>query len=196
MDNKFFTFIRPYLGYIDSGKMFRQPIGYLYLALAILNALLPIYIMYEAIDRDFFDNRFDSPIHGKVVTVFIIIWLIIAVAAWISFQLWWDRKSQVNETSNEGDEFVAVPVYSHFIQTFGEWAGTWFAVVGFFFGLFTEFISESRMIGSFIPGGFLKGGGIESALISVVVGYLIIVITRAAAELLRAVVTIANNTRK
>ena len=32
MDNKFFTFIRPYLGYIDSGKMFRQPIGYVYMA--------------------------------------------------------------------------------------------------------------------------------------------------------------------
>ena len=184
------------MGYIDSGKMFRQPIGYLYLALAILNALLPVYIMYKAIDRDFFDNPYDSPIYGKIVTVFIILWLIIAIAGWVSFQLWWDRKTKVNETSKEGDEFVAIPVYSHFVQTFGEWAGTWFAVVGFFFGIFTELVSESRMIGSFVPGGFLRGGGIEGAIMALIAGYLIIVLTRALAEMLRAVVSIANNTRK
>lgn len=190
MDNKFFTFIRPYLGYIDSGKMFRQPIGYVYLALAIINALLPLYIMYQAADHDVFE----AP--AKVVVVFLILWLIIAAAGWVSFQLWWDRKSKVNETSSEGDEFVAIPVYSHFVQTAGEWAGTWFAVVGFFFGIFTELVEESRMIGSFIPGGFLRGGGIESAIISVITGYLIIVLSRAAAEMLRAIVSIANNTRK
>jgi hypothetical protein len=190
MDNKFFTFIRPYLGYIDSGKMFRQPIGYVYLALAIINALLPLYIMYQAADH----NVFDAP--AKVVVVFLILWLIIAAAGWVSFQIWWDRKSKVNETSSEGDEFVAIPVYSHFVQTAGEWAGTWFAVVGFFFGIFTELVEESRMIGSYIPGGFLRGGGIESAIISVIAGYLIIVLSRAAAEMLRAIVSIANNTRK
>ena len=102
----------------------------------------------------------------------------------------------MNETSSEGDEFVAIPVYSHFVQTVGEWAGTWFAVVGFFFGIFTELVEESRMIGSYIPGGFLRGGGIESAVISVIAGYLIIVLSRAAAEMLRAIVSIANNTRK
>lgn len=196
MDNKFFTFIRPYLGYIDSGKMFRQPIGYVYLALAIINALLPLYIMYEAVDNDFFANPADLPGHGKLVVIFMFLWVIIAIAGWVSFQLWWDRKSKVNETSSEGDEFVAIPVYSHFVQTFGEWAGTWFAVVGFFFGIFTELVEESRMIGSFIPGGFLRGGGIESAIISVITGYLIIVLSRAAAEMLRAIVSIANNTRK
>jgi hypothetical protein len=190
MNNKFFTFIKPYLGYIDSGKMFRQPIGYVYMALAIINALLPLYILVEALDG----NVFDLP--GKVVVIFLILWIIIAIAGWISFQLWWDRKTKVNETSAEGDEFVAIPVYSHFVQTFGEWAGTWFAVVGFFFGIFTELVEESRMIGGFIPGGFLRGGGIESALISLVAGYLIIVLSRASAEMLRAIVSIANNTRK
>lgn len=190
MDNKFFTFIKPYLGYIDSGKMFRQPIGYVYLALAILNALLPVYILIEAADRNVFDSSAD------IVVIFLILWIIIAFAAWVSFQLWWDRKSKVNQTSTEGDEFVAIPVYSHFVQTFGEWAGTYFAVVGFFLGIFTEVAEESRMIASIIPGGFFRGGGIESAIVSLIAGYLIIVLSRAAAEMLRAIVSIANNTRK
>jgi hypothetical protein len=190
MDNKFFTFIKPYLGYVDSGKMFRQPIGYVYLALAILNALLPVYILIEALDRNVFDLPTD------VVIIFLILWIIITFAAWVSFQLWWDRKSKVNQTSTEGDEFVAIPVYSHFVQTFGEWAGTWFAIVGFFFGIFTEFVEESRMIGSLIPGGLFGRGGIESAIVSLIAGYLIIVLSRAAAEMLRAIVSIANNTKK
>ena len=54
----------------------------------------------------------------------------------------------------------------------------------------------SKGIGRFIPGGFIKGGGIEGAIISVIAGYLIIVLSRAAAEMLRAIVSIANNTRK
>ena len=190
MNNKFFTFIKPYLGYIDSGKMFRQPIGYVYMAIAVLNALMPLYIMYNAADH----HMFDAP--AKVIVVFIILWVIIAVACWISFQLWWDRKNTVTTTSAEGDEYVAMPLYSHLIQTFGEWAGTWFAVVGLFFGIFTELVEESRVIGKFIPGGYLKSGGIESAIISVVIGYLIIILSRAFAEMIRALVAIANNTKK
>ena len=36
MDNKFFTFIKPYLSYIDSGQFFRQPFSWLYMVMAII----------------------------------------------------------------------------------------------------------------------------------------------------------------
>lgn len=34
------------------------------------------------------------------------------------------------QSSKQGDDFIAIPVFSDFIQTAGEWAGTWIAVVG------------------------------------------------------------------
>ena len=125
MDNKFFTFIKPYLSFIDKGDFFRKPFSWLYIAFAVLNLILPFYILYTAIDN----NIFDTP--AKFIIVFILVWIVIAFAGWVCFQLWWDRKNKVTETSVENSEFVVTPVFAHFIQTFGEWIGTWIGIVGF-----------------------------------------------------------------
>ena len=134
MDNKFLTFIKPYLSFIDNGHLYRKPFSWLYAILAIINLILPLYVFYMAVD-----NRiFDSP--AKFIIVFLLVWIIIAFASWVSFQLWWDRKSKIIDTSIEGDEFVATPVFSHLIQTLGEWLGTWIGIVGFGTALLTTII--------------------------------------------------------
>jgi hypothetical protein len=192
MNNKFFTLIRPYLGYIDSGKMFREPIGSVYIILAILNLVFPIYVLIKAIKNHIFQES------TEIVSVFIVFWIILGLTGWISFQLWWDRNEKINKTSKEGDDFTAIPVYSHFIQTLGEWFGTYIAIIGFFFGIGTAIVKKSDLIiGQSIPGASaLIGGGVAYGLLSLLAGYLIIFLSRAAAEMLRAVVSIANNTRK
>lgn len=191
MDNKFFTFIKPYLLFIDNGNFFRKPFSWLYIIIAILNLFLPVYLLYKAIDN----NVFDTP--TKFVIVFILIWLIIAIAAWISFQLWWDRKSKVMKTSNEGDEFLATPVFSHFIQTLGEWIGTWIGVVGSLSALLATIIlgDQADYLSILIGLNFLEAGYI-SIVLMIIYGFLIIVVTRFLAEQFRALSVIANNTRK
>lgn len=191
MDNKFFTFIKPYLSFIDNGHLFRKPFSWLYVLLAIINLLLPFYILYQAVD-----NRiFDSP--AKIIIVFLLVWIIIAIAGWISFQIWWDRKSKVIITSSEGDEFVATPVFSHLIQTLGEWFGTWIGVVGFSVALLTTLIlgNEGYYFSGQIGIGFMRSGFLNIILMPVW-GFLIIVSTRFLAEQFRALSSIANNTRK
>jgi hypothetical protein len=42
MKSKFFTFIQPYLSYIDSGDFFRKPFGWLYMIFAVGNLLTPL----------------------------------------------------------------------------------------------------------------------------------------------------------
>lgn len=191
MDNKFLTFIKPYLLFIDDGNFFRKPFSWLYIIIAIFNLILPVYLLYKAIDN----NVFDAP--AKFVIVFILIWLIIAIAAWISFQLWWDRKSKVMKISNEGDEFVATPVFSHFIQTLGEWIGTWIGVVGSLSALLATIIlgDQADYLSILIGLNFLEAGYIFIVLM-IIYGFLIIVVTRFLAEQFRALSVIANNTRK
>ncbi len=55
MDNKFFTFIKPYLSFIDNGHLFRKPFSWLYAVLAIGNLLIPFYVLYQAIRNHIFD---------------------------------------------------------------------------------------------------------------------------------------------
>lgn len=191
MDNKFLTFIKPYLSYIDNGHLYRKPFSWLYALLAIINLVLPIYIFIQAVDN----HIFDSP--GKFIIVFLLVWIIIAFASWVSFQLWWDRKSKVISTSSAGDEFVATPVFSHLIQTIGEWLGTWIGVVGFSVALLTTLIlgNEGYYLSRQLGLGFMRTGFIFIILMPIY-GFLIIVATRFLAEQFRALSSIANNTRK
>lgn len=191
MDNKFFTFIKPYLSYIDNGHLYRKPFSWLYSTLAIINLILPIYILYIA-----FDNRiFDTP--AKVIIVFLLVWIIITFASWVSFQLWWDRKSKIIGTSTEDDEFVATPVFSHFIQTTGEWLGTWIGIVGFGTALLTTIIlgDDAYYLLRQIGFSFLNTGWLAIVLMPIY-GFLIIVVTRFLSEQFRSLASIANNTKK
>jgi hypothetical protein len=191
MDNKFFTFIKPYLSFIDNGDLYRKPFSWLYALLAIINLIVPIYVFYQAVDNHIFDAS------AKFVIVFLLVWVIIAFAGWLSFQLWWDRKSKVISTSNVGDEFVATPVLSHLIQTIGEWLGTWIGIVGFSVALLTTLIlgDEGYYLSRQLGLGFMKTGFLFIILMPVY-GFLIIVATRFLAEQFRALSSIANNTRK
>lgn len=191
MDNKFFTFIKPYLSFIDNGHLYRKPFSWLYTLMAVINLILPIYIFYKAVDNNIFDST------AKFVIVFLLVWIIIAFASWISFQLWWDRKTKVTTTSVEGDEFVATLVFSHFIQTLGEWFGTWIGIVGFSVALLTSIIigDEVNYLSYQIGIPFLKTGFLFIILMPIY-GFLIIVGARFLAEQFRALSSIANNTRK
>ncbi len=191
MDNKFFTFIKPYLSFIDNGHLYRKPFSWLYILLAIINLILPIFIFYQAVVNKIFDAQ------AKFIIVFLLVWIIIAFASWVSFQLWWDRKSKVISTAVESDEFVATPVFSHFIQTLGEWLGTWIGIVGFGTALLTTIIlgGEGNSLSAQLGLDFM-GTGFLSIVLMPIFGFLIIVAARFLAEQFRALASIANNTKK
>lgn len=191
MNNKLLTFIKPYLSYIDSGDFFRKPFSWLYAVIAFINVLFPFYILYNAISNDIFD----AP--GKIIALFIVVWLILLAAGWISFQLWWDRSPKVVTATGGDDEYVATPVFAHFIQTLGEWLGTWIAVVGTLVSLLLT-LTQGAEMGAILSHFGLPsiGTGIIGILAMPIYGFLIIVASRCSAELIKALVAIAKNTKK
>jgi hypothetical protein len=191
MNNKFFTFIKPYLNIIDNGLFFRKSFYWLYIILAVLNLVLPLYILYKAVDN----HIFEFP--AKFVTLFVVVWLIIAFVSWVSFQLWWNRKERVALSSELNDEFTATPVFSHLVQTAGEWLGTWIGVVGFLTTLLATIIlgDEGSQFSRLIGIDFLSVG-IPAIIITPIIGFLIIVIARFFAEQIKTLSAIANNTKR
>ncbi|MBL0180990.1 MAG: FHA domain-containing protein [Chitinophagaceae bacterium] len=137
-NNKFLSFINPFLGTIDNGSFFRRVFGVIYVVIAILNILVPFYILFKAIDIGIFKAE------GKYVLTFLLLWCVLALLCWFSFQLWWNRRDKVNHSSYAGAEFVATPVVAHFIQTFGEWYGILTGVLGFLMGLLSLVFSGSN----------------------------------------------------
>jgi hypothetical protein len=192
MENKFLTFIKPYLLYIDKGHFFRIPFSWLYALMAIWNLLIPVYVFYEASKRQILDGQ--TP--AKLVIAFLLLWILIAFASWVSFQLWWDRKSKINNSSVVGDEFIATPALSHYIQTLGEWIGTWIGLVGLGAALLTIIIfsNDEYNIGRLIGFNSVFSGWM-AIFTAPILGFLIIVFSRFLAEQIKALSVIANNTR-
>jgi hypothetical protein len=191
MKEKLLNFIAPFLSYIDNGKLFREPFGWLYMILAVLNGLLPFYILYKAIDSKLFEYG-----TAKMIAAFVLIWLVILLACWIGLQIWWNRKDSVLQSSQEGSQYPATPVITHFIQTLGEWLGTLVAIIGCGFSLIaTVFLGkQAGYLGSSL--GLPFDGGIIGIILFPIYGFLIVVTCRFLAEQCRAVVDIANNTKK
>ena len=195
MENHFFNFINPFLDKIDGGDFFRKPFKWLYTTLAALNLLFPFYLLYICISEKVFKYA-----EAKAIILLILILLVVAFASWVSFQLWWNRKDKVTLTSEKDDNFIAIPVFSHFIQTLGEWIGSWIAIVGCLSALlFSLFLgsdsSDSSSLAENMSLGFLNVS-LLGVIIMPIYGFLIIVSSRVLAEGMRALAMIANNTRK
>ena len=189
---KFLKTPKLYLNIIDNGHLFKNPFKILYGFLAIINIIIPIYIMIKVIDIGIFNAPF------KIVIAFILIWFIIVIASFFGFHIWWNRKNKVESLSKENDAFVAIPVFSHFIQTLGEYVGTYIALVGSLGSLFMALFlnsEDSQQLANAI-GLDLFSFGIGGVVIMLIIGFLIIIISRFFAEQFKALATIANNTKK
>lgn len=186
MENKFFSFLNPFLNWIDKGHFFRKPFYWIYTVLAFLNLLFPIFLSYVAVIFPIFGHN------TKLILVFTLIWFVIALVSWFNFQIFWQRRKQIFEISKEGEEFIVVRIIAHFIQTLGETFGLWVGIVGSFIVLqFVLIGSTSDLLEDYSWVIFFQPG-LLSFLATILIGFFIIVITRFIAEQMRALVSIAN----
>ena len=124
MDNKLFAFLDKVWNYIDNGKFYREPFRWLYAVIAALNLLFPLYVIYMA------NSRILKFLSGGEVFACVLIFLLFIFLGIMSAHLWFNRQKKVKEYLQEDNDFVAIPVVSHFIQTLGEWLGFYLGVGG------------------------------------------------------------------
>jgi len=134
----------------------------------------------------------------RVITAFVISWLVLAFACWVGFQLWWTRK--LNLRRFESADFIATPVISEILQTTGEWIGTLSGIIGIGVGLtFTIFLwGFPKFYTGFESILFQTVSEIGPYLIigGPVMGFVIILIFRFIAEQIRIISSIANSTKE
>lgn len=185
--NIFTNFAAPYIEMIDSGALYRTPFKVLYTVFAALNLLGVLGVLAV---------MFSGGVGPIVAGLFMIF------ALWIGFQIWWNRRQQVHTFVTPASEFVALPVFSHLIQTWGEWFGTMMAIGGVGASLGTLISSSgSRDYGGYgggygmDPMSMLGDFGAAGIIMCPIMGFLILIISRAVAEQIRALARIADNTR-
>jgi len=106
--------VKPYLGFLDTNVLFKKPVSCL---LAIVSLLIPIYVLSQFIQFRIFESS-----QIKFVIAAILIVVILAFAGIFGALIWWFRRINRDEGPKWYDNF------RRFIQTYGEWLGTVFAI--------------------------------------------------------------------
>ncbi len=175
--------LKPMFDYIDSGKLFRQPIQWLYYILGVIFAIFMLYsISYSS-------KMFDIGGAAMVVAIFVII-LQIALAAF-SVLYWIKRGNDMATDTAVGARFVAIPAIANIVRCFGEFAGIVIAIFGVYFGVIAGFFwLFSREMQYLVECPFI------AVLVGPVVGYIILLLNRFFAESMLAIASIANDTHE
>lgn len=185
-DGPLFNFSKPYLDFIGKEKIF----SIVYYVMAVLNILLPIGIIINAVGSDIF-----SLMPAKFIIAFILSWIVVAFASWIGFQVWWDRRKAVE--SHLASDFVATQCFSEIFKTFGEWLGTFVGIVGAGVGIIATIFLGKSSSGLFEAIGLdFLGMGALVIVMGPVMGFFIIVLSRFLAEQLKIFAALANNTKE
>jgi len=162
--NKGQGLVKQYLTFIDTNVLFKKPISCLY---AVLSLLFPVFVLGMFIQYRIFDNP------GKYVAAAILILIIFGFAGIFGALIWWHRR--INR--DDGTKFY--PNFRRFIQTAGEWLGTFLAINVFGAVLvLLIFLSEDyNMIVSILPFS-TPGISIATAFYGPIGGFIIIIITK------------------
>ena len=184
--NQIFTFLNPYMEYLVKGKFF----SIVYILLAVANLILPFVVLFQVIDSGFFKYA-----ESNQISAFILLWIVIVFTCWIGFLLWWNRRKKVKSIGTS--EFIAIPIFSHIIQTFGEWMGTQIGIIGAAGGLLTSiFLGNDTTILMVLGMEFMQRLGILAIIVAPIIGLIITILFRILAELLHMFAAIANNTKE
>jgi hypothetical protein len=157
--------VKPYLGFIDTNVLFKKPLSCL---CAILSLLIPVYFLSQFIHFGFFETE-----EAKFTAASILIVAIFAFAGIFGALIWWHRRINRDDGSRWYINF------KRFIQTFGEWSGTVFAIslFGIILVLLIFLSDEYNMIARVFPFS-IPNVDIVTAFYGPIVGFIIIIVTK------------------
>jgi hypothetical protein len=160
LESKFFTFIHPYLLRIDTPSFFTIPFSWLYILFAVVFLLSPVVVLVMLIGKGAFESG-----DGKLIFAVILALIAVIAAAWISFQVWWNRRKVIH--TDKLDIHVIIGAFAHFVSILTEAIAHYIGIAGFFIGLFALIFDDRLAYVFSIP--FPSGLGIMVA--SLIIGY-------------------------
>ena len=156
---------------------------------AAINLLFPLVFILGTIQSGVLK------LGAKYVFANIFMWVVVLFAYWIGFQLWWNRRKNVERVVSS--EFFAIACFCDILQTFGEWFGTMIGILGAGVGLITLifFGNEAGQMFNLIGLNFMQQYGAFTVIIGPIIGFFIIVAFRIIAEIFRLFSSLVNNTK-
>lgn len=107
---------------VDNGRFFIKPQKWLYFINGIIAFIFPLVVTYLIIDNKDLKYMFENSTWNKFVGILAIILFLVFMyyTAYITFLFWVSRMNNIDVHVKEGDNMVAIPLYAHYIQSYGE----------------------------------------------------------------------------
>ena len=158
--------VKPYLGFIDTNVLFKKPISCL---AAIVSLLIPVYVLSLFIQYGIFRQN-----EAKYIIAGILILVVLLFAGIFGALIWWHRRIIHDEGGHKW-----YSNFRRFIQTIGEWLGTFVAisVFGCVIVLMIFLSEEYYMVTEILPLPIYQVD-IVAALYGPIAGFLIIIATK------------------
>lgn len=173
-------FLNPLFSYLESGKLFRQPLVWLYYLIGVASCIAGIKLIIDQFDG------FSYHLVGAEKVYAILMAIVLLALCIFSLLFWFRRAVDLKDVYKDGSDWIAMPIVANLVRTFGEWLGFVLGIFCVCGGVLTIiFLSANQGI---LPGLVMLVGG-------AIVGYLIILLSRYAAEMIMVRVAIANNTK-
>jgi len=184
-----FTFFYPIIDSLNKGSLIRNVMVFLFRLIGVVTFIAGIYFFFKTIS--------DAPDFW-----FVLLLLLLAAASFISLQIWFYRAKAILNLENS--EFTVIPIFSNLFRAIGEnfalflitvgIGGTlmlWFSNYGNYLYLwkFSRYIPFIRLDDSFI-------GGLIFLVLTIIIAFLILLLTYFLAENILVLVQIAKNTGK
>jgi len=186
--SKFFTFSKPFTDSIDDGSLFTKVSKLLYQVIGGLFLAIPLYAAYKGIDGKIFDAPF------KFVILALVFFAAFSASCWISFQIFFNRKDQLDALDNTKG-YLASSIVSNFTRTMGECVAVFWGIVGTTVSILGLLIDggDNLLSAVFIEG---MGGGIVDVIFFPLCAFFILVFSRFVSEAIIALADIARNTKR
>jgi len=161
--------VKQYLKFIDNNVLFKKPISCLFAALGLL---FPLFVLGLFIQSGIFDY-FIQINAVKYIAASILILLILGFAGVFGALIWWHRRIKCDDGPK------AYPNFRRFIQTVGEWLGTFLAisVFGTVLVLLILMSDDYSLIADALPFP-IPGISIVTAFYGPIAGFIVIIVTR------------------
>jgi hypothetical protein len=183
---KFFSIINLVLESLSKGSLVRTIMAFLFRFVGVANFIFIAYFFFKTISY--------APDFWLVLLL-----LLLLVAAFFVLQIWFYRANKI--LGLEDSDFTVMPIFSHLFRAFGEMyalgaitiglGGTlilWFSDYIYSLGEFLQYLPFASLDSSFI-------GGIIFLLVTILVGFLIMLVSYFMAEYVLVFAEIAKNTR-
>ena len=188
MDTKnIFNFFYPIIDSLNKGSLIRKVMAFLFRLIGVVSFIGGIYFFFKTISYapDFW---------------FVLLLFLFAAASFISLQIWFYRAKAI--LNLEDSEFTVIPIFSNLFRAIGEnyalflitvgIGGTlmlWFSNYGNYLWEFSRYIPFIRLDDSFI-------GGLIFLAFTIIIAFLVLLLTYFLAENILVLVQIAKNTGK